>query len=341
MAGTSLNRTSPTCRRPMCRGGRVFYAVVARLLLVAWLCATPCFAMEEVVVVRSSNATPYLQASDKVKEHLIAKGYSITVLDLSTLTASDAVRFKELAADDKTKAFVGIGANAAQWLHAHVPLAICLTYCMVTNPTEAGLTAGRPTFGVSTYVPWNVQLALMRESLPNLKRIGMLYSNKNAESRAGMEAVKQNLDAGVELVGVAIEEFETVADAIQDLIAKKPDVVWTAPDAAVYSSATVRSLLLLALRNKLPVFGFSAPFVRAGAWVGVGVEPAHQGEQCGAITAAWLQARKDKKEDEYLARTRVEHPRFQIVINQIVAKQLEKSIPDTVTKRAEIVYREN
>ena len=44
------------------------------------------------------------------------------------------------------------------------------------------------------------------------------------------------------------------------------------------------------LRTNVPVFGFSPAFVRAGALVGVGVDPAAQGQQAATLTAVTVVA---------------------------------------------------
>ena len=50
---------------------------------------------------------------------------------------------------------------------------------------------------------------------------------------------------------------------------RKVDFVLLSPDSSLYNEATVKPLILALLENQLPLVGFSASFVRAGAAVGV------------------------------------------------------------------------
>lgn len=49
----------------------------------------------------------------------------------------------------------------------------------------------------------------------------------------------------------------------------KAEVAVAVPDGALFNGATIKPLILASLENRLPIAGFSASFVRAGAAVGV------------------------------------------------------------------------
>ncbi len=49
---------------------------------------------------------------------------------------------------------------------------------------------------------------------------------------------------------------------------ERVDFVWCPPDGTLYNGTTVKPLILASLENELPVAGFSANFVRAGAAAG-------------------------------------------------------------------------
>jgi ABC-type uncharacterized transport system substrate-binding protein len=132
---------------------------------------------------------------------------------------------------------------------------------------------------------------------------------------------------------VAVNEFPSISAAIAALVQKNVDIVWTTADQRLYDNASVRALLLSCLREKIPVWGFSPAFVRAGAVVGVGVEAAAQGKQAADLLIALL---KDPKS----VKNKVQSPReYQIAVNLIVAKDLNLDIPESVPQRAAFVYR--
>ncbi|HTL52405.1 MAG TPA: ABC transporter substrate binding protein [Planctomycetota bacterium] len=335
-------------RRPCLSQGRTCSVVWGVLCGIFALALTPermlqaAAAFEtasEVVIVRSTDVAPYATAADAIQKKLAQPGRSISTADLNQLSDSDEAGYKAILAADKAKLYVAIGSQAAEWLHARLPAEAMLMYCMVADPESRGLTQGRPAYGISTTIAWTEQYGVIQRALPLAKRIGILYAKKDTGSKAAMKALKGQLGAGFELIAFAVEEYESVSDAIQALMNAKPDVVWTSPDSAVYSPATVRALLLLALRHKTPVYGFSTPFVRAGALFGVGIDPDQQGKQCGDLCLSFLEAIKTGRLDAFLKRTRVVAPRYQIAVNQIVAKQLERTLPDEFTAKADVVYK--
>jgi ABC-type uncharacterized transport system substrate-binding protein len=138
-----------------------------------------------------------------------------------------------------------------------------------------------------------------------------------------------------------VDKHESVAKAIDALLAGGVDVVWTAPDSSVYDVATVRSLLLEAIRSHTPVFGFSPAFVRAGALLGVGIEPAHQGRQAAAIVDLLLKAAAAASSGA-TTQPRPEQlcpdPEFQLAVNLIVARELSITLPKSLVTRAVHVF---
>ncbi|MGH7143082.1 MAG: ABC transporter substrate-binding protein [Planctomycetota bacterium] len=292
-----------------------------------------------VEVVRSAGAKPYVDAGAVIQQTFTADHYFAETVDLADLTDHDAARFKACLAAGKVRLFVAIGTQAAEWLQAHLPATMGLVYCMVADPAAAGLFQGHRSFGVSMTVSWQEQLKVLQGALPQARKVGVLYAKNNPASCAALDALRAKLPAGFELVAVAVDDSDNVSDAIQEMFGAHPDVVWTSPDSAVYNTATVRSLLLLALRHHIPVFGFSTPLVRAGALFGVGIEPKDQGAQCAALAESYLAAIVEKREEEFAHHASVEPPKFEVAVNEIVAKQLGCDLPSAFTDQATVVVK--
>ena len=116
---------------------------------------------------------------------------------------------------------------------------------------------------------------------------------------------------------------------------QRVDMVWTAPDSTLYDTASVRALLLAALRTNTPVFGYSTAFVKAGALVGIGVDPEAQGQQAATLALQLLKGAGDAKT------SRVNPPEnFQIAVNLIVASQIGVQLPPEFVQRATYTYKE-
>jgi ABC-type uncharacterized transport system substrate-binding protein len=201
---------------------------------------------------------------------------------------------------------------------------------MVSNPERAGLLTLPPAVGITTDVPIADQLHLIKEALPDCTSVGVLYRENDAQSRQDLEAMRKALLMGTRLEAVAIDKEASPAAAIDGLLAKNVEVVWTYSDSQIWNEATVRSLLLFALRRKVPVFGFSTAFVRAGALLGVGLDPLTQGAQAAGIVQDLIMGR--------MVDNRVVVPIYDICLNLVVAQKLSLTLPKTLQDRAKQVF---
>ena len=324
--------SDPTRPKPVSMGRSVDHIRKALLrsvwaLLLASLLAFPALA-GQVLIVPASDAEPYAQAEAALRERLVQQKQAVRTL-LAKEVSAKGIEASVGGAD----IVVAIGTPAAQWLHKNLPEGVRLGYCMTSNPAEAGLLDGSPAFGVTTDVPVAEQIKLIGEALPRARTIGMLYRSDRPESTAALALLNAALPSGWSVEAVAVNDFASVAAAIESITQKRIDVVWTIGDQRLYDTAAVRALLLSALRNKIPVWGFSPAFVRAGALIGIGVEPRAQGAQAADLTLRLLN-------DPKAVTDRAEPPRqFQIAVNLIVAEQLGVKLPEPLTRRATFVYR--
>lgn len=313
---------------PSRAGCRKLVTLLAPLVLaVALLCGLGCAG--EVVIVTSSKAAPYEQARDAARKRLEDAGLSCTVFGLNELTDE---RVKEVAGR-RPVACLAIGSDAALFLHERLDENTPLCFCMVADPDAAGLTKGKPVMGVTTEVPLRVQFDLVRQALPKASVMGVLYHSTSDKARAQVTEAKNALPGGWRMEAVSVEDHGSLSKAIDVLLQRKVDLVWTWPDATLYNAAGVRALLLSAVRNGTPVYGFSRAFVRSGALMGIGVEPESQGQQAAEMIRARLQ-RPDGQ-----ATPAVYAPQGNVIVNLIVAERLSLKLPDGVVDRAAEVIR--
>ena len=173
--------------------------------------------------------------------------------------------------------------------------------------------------------PYERQLSLVAAALPKLHRLGVLYSRPPVE----MDRLRQvartknfNLWSRSTLAG---DELHTDLD---DTL-KQSEVLLALPDAAVYNSYTIRNILLETYRAHIPVIGFSASLVRAGALMAVFSSP----EQVATQTVAVL--------NQFVVSGRLprsQYPQdFEVLLNKEVARALNLALPEAANLRAAIV----
>lgn len=299
------------------------------LLVLAVVLSSGLAWAGEVVIVTSSKALPYEQARDASRKRLTDAGLNCTLFRLDELSDE---RVKEIVSR-RPVACLAIGSDAASFLYERLDAATLLCFCMVADPAAAGLTKGRPVVGVTTEVPLQVQFDLVRQALPKASVMGVLSSSSSEKARAQVAEAKSALPGGWRMEVVCVEDHGSVSKAIEVLLQRKVDCVWTWPDATLYNVAGVRALLLSAVRSGTPVYGFSRAFVRSGALMGIGVEPESQGQQAADL----IQTRVQHPDGQ--PKATVHAPQGSIILNLIVAERLSLTLPDNVVDRAAEVIR--
>ncbi|MBU0754220.1 MAG: hypothetical protein KJ645_03720 [Planctomycetes bacterium] len=297
-----------------------FRLVVVLLGLFVWAAPGPA---SEILIVPSSEAAPYETAKRALEEQLILDGYRVRSVLLKEAEENPASLFV-----DGTKAVVAIGTGAAVWLHQRLPSKVKLTYCMVSDPAAAGLNDPPEAHGIGTEIPLAAQMQVIAEALPEAKTLGMLYSSDSNKERDFPQNLRSQLPDGWRLEAVAIDRFDSIADAIDHLYDQKIDVIWTHPDSSIYSAATVRKLLLTAIRKEIPVFGYSYSLVKSGCLLGLSVDIEFQGRQAAKITHCVLHP------ETTASLSSLKEVKYQIVLNHIVAEQISVTFPDGLMNKA-------
>ncbi len=281
-----------------------------------------------VVVVLSREAEPHRLTEKGVRGTLAPHGVTVTTVHLGAAGPPE----KALAS---AHVIVGVGTEAAVWLQAHAPSEADLVYCMVADPVGARLDEGRSMHGVKGEVPVAKQISFLSAALPQARRVGVLYRGDSRRGTAALDAFRRAAPAAWTIQSVDAAAAPSTSTAIESLLSQKPDVIWTMPDGVLFEMATVRKLLSEAIKAGVPVFGFSAAFVRAGATLGVGIEPEPHGRQAGELVLRVIEERRSRGGPLNAPITL--EPRYQFAINLGVAEQIGVKIPEPALRQAEIV----
>lgn len=105
------------------------------------------------------------------------------------------------------------------------------------------------------------------------------------------------------------------------VLSSKSDILLTLPDPVIYNRKTIRGILLLSYRKKLPIIGFSQAYVKAGAIAAIYSEPAQISQQVTAIILDYFRHHKFHQK-EYLPDD------FSVALNKKVARSLGINLPE-------------
>ena len=294
---------------------------------------------DSALIVLSSNAQPYRQCAQTISKGLAKHKIRSRVVVLSVRPDADVT--------DKADLYVAIGSRATARLHRSLSADAHLLYCMVQHPEATGLARGPARYGVTTRVPVSRQFELIGRALPRARSVGMLYRGKQPTSVATKQEAARSLPKGWKLEAVDVDKHSSEAEAIRSLFSRSVDVVWTSADPTVYNVGVARAMLLEGLRNRMPVFGFSHAFVRAGALFGIGVDPSDQGSQVVELVArhytkpasgATPKEPTSKTADSLPGRYTPEPARCHLSVNLLVARKIGVTLPPKVLQSASFVF---
>lgn len=134
--------------------------------------------------------------------------------------------------------------------------------------------------GVYLDEPFSRQLQWLRLALPEHRRVGVMLG-PNSKRYAG--EIRQAAEAaGLDLELRIAEAQADVAPGLQAVLAEA-DVLLAVPDSVVFSGQMVQYVLLASYRHGLPLIGYSAPMVKAGAAAALVATPEQIGRQGAAL----------------------------------------------------------
>ena len=127
--------------------------------------------------------------------------------------------------------------------------------------------------------PWTRQLSLIRNAIPG-RRVGILLSKDSAELSGSLLAAARDVHMVANIEMVADEE--DLVPALKRLLPNS-DALLAVPDAAIYNRGNIATILLTSYRAKVPLFGFSQSYVKAGALAAVYSQPWQIAQQVADI----------------------------------------------------------
>jgi putative ABC transport system substrate-binding protein len=308
--------------------------MLAAALAAAALAASVSLADAATITIVKSRPLPAYDAAQQGFASVVGGQARITSF---SLTGDPAVARRVVAQirSNPPNIVVALGTEAAGQVGAALS-GIPVVFAMVVDPVQSGLV-GNPSrpggnmTGVTLAVPASEVLAALHQAAPEVRRVGIIYDPAQSQ-RAVREVTDAARDLGLQAVTRVVRSASDVPRAADDLRGKV-DALYAQVDGTVYSSQSAKFILLFALRNGIPVVGFSANLVEAGALLAVYPDYVDVGRQAGYIALRILAG-------ENPGTIGVAAPRKALVaINLSVERTLGLRIPQSLRKTADKVFK--
>lgn len=204
-------------------------------------------------------------------------------------------------------------------------------FSAVTDPLSAQLVSSleapdKNVTGTSDKVSMEQQLELVKSFLPDLKKLGVIYTTSEVNSEVQVKDLEAAAEkAGVEIVKAGISQLNEVQLATQGLVGKA-DAIFIPIDNTIVSS--FEAVLGVAEQHNLPVFASDTDTVKRGAIATYGIDYYQVGVQTGEMAARVLNGKA-------VAETPVEVSKVaELYINETAAAQFGLEIPEELKKQA-------
>ena len=229
-----------------------------------------------------------LKALDETAEVEIYSGQN----DQSTL-----MQIGKQAVTDGADVIIPIGTLAAQTMVvASEDTEIPVVYATISDPEAASLTGIDRVTGTSDALNTKQFVDMMLKQNLDLKMVGLLYSNSEANSQKPIAEVKKILDEKkIKYIEATANTSQEVIAAASSLIASKVDAVFTPTDNVIMSSEL--AIYEAFMNANIPHYAGADSFVRSGAFATCGVNYTDAGVKTAKLAYKVLQPGFKKTED--------------------------------------------
>lgn len=215
---------------------------------------------------------------------------------------------------------------------------IPVVYTAVSDPVSAGLanedgtSIGNIT-GSSDILPVEEQLKMIREMMPEAKKIGILYTTSEANSCSTIEQYKSLAgDYGFEIVDTGINTSADIEIAATDLVSKV-DCLCNLTDNTVVNA--LQTVLDKANNAGIPVFGSEIEQVKSGCVASVGIDYFQLGVETGAMAAKILKGEATAQDTNFITASKAE-----LYVNTAAADKIGMKLDDSYVKDAAQTFDE-
>ena len=259
---------------------KVISLIVAIMMLVS---LTACGAapakdgVTRIAIVQQLDHSSLDEIRAAIEAEFDATNFEVTVFN----GQNDASVLNQIGAQvvsDGYDMIIPIATTAAQCMvTAAEGTNIPIVYAAVSDPETAGLTGIANVTGVSDALNTAFILDMMLSVQPNIKTVGLLYSNSEPNSETPIAQAKEYLDAKgiayIEKTGTTASEVNAAASALVGLV----DAVFTPTDNAVMNAEVYVAEVLT--EAGIPHYTGADSFVLAGAFTTCGVNYTELGTQ--------------------------------------------------------------
>ncbi|RAU18178.1 hypothetical protein DN062_08025 [Nitrincola tibetensis] len=283
------------------------------LCILLVLCLSIIKSYAAVSVVLSEHTQTYLNVVSAMEQN---SDHPVQVYAISDQTQSLA----------SSQLFIAIGARACQSVLAAIQSHQSLfctflpsqAYELILQTTQASLRLSQEHLSALFLdQPLERQIHLARLIQPDAEFLGTLLGPNSHHLKPHFDAYSRKHHFTP--ISARLSESDNPVQELTPII-EQSDVFLSLPDNALFNRSATRWSLYIALRNKVPLIGFSASYVDAGAVIGLYSTPTQIGRQTGEVL------------DYFMKHKHLPPPSFpnyfSLSVNRSAARTLQINLPE-------------
>ncbi|HBQ87790.1 MAG TPA: ABC transporter substrate-binding protein [Syntrophomonas sp.] len=206
----------------------------------------------------------------------------------------------------------------------------------VTDPVSAKLVKnndkpGTNVTGTTDMNPVKDQLKLIKDIVPNAKKVGIIYNSSEVNSQVQVKIADEAApELSLKLTKVTVTASSEVMQAAQSL-AGRVDAIYLPTDNMVISS--LASVVKVAEANKIPVISGESESVASGALATVGIDYYKLGQTTGDMALRVIKG--EKPQDMAIEK----QEGTELVLNLKAAKNMGVTVPESIISKAKNVIK--
>jgi putative ABC transport system substrate-binding protein len=288
-----------------------------------------------IAVVLSRDLAAYREALRGFEDVLKESGlvYRLHEFSADGVAAVRGTLGADIRARDPDLVFT-IGSAATNRVSEEIgdlPIVFSMVLSSSGNRSLQEWREARPNLtGATMEIPVRTQFSKLKQVLPDVERIGVLY-DPDVSGPLIEEAAGSARALGLELVPLAVAS-ETDVLAQTSALAGSVDALWSVADSTVFTEHGLKHILLETLRNRIPFVGLSPSFVKAGALLAFTTDYRDLGRQAGEQGLRILAGEEAASVPMTVPRT------LSLSINMNTAKHIRVEIRDEIRVKAAVFF---
>ncbi|MBD3404165.1 hypothetical protein GF420_14840 [candidate division GN15 bacterium] len=303
--------------------------------LVLALCLSAATVDAETIAIVTSDSLTSTRRTISGARRVISDAHKdASFVEFSIASPGQEDELAATIREAKPDLILTVGSRATEFTQQYfsrTPIIFsAVLYPAISGFVETLARPGRNITGASLNVSAQTQFMYFREIVPDLKRIGVLYTENTAPLIAPSKVLAEQ--EGLELVPIKISDETELPRALDSLV-RSVDGIWSVADPRLFTPQATKFILMRTLKSGVPLMGFSRHVVASGALFALDFDYKAIGRQAGRIAAEVLDGTSPGS-------IRVTAPDvIWFHYNERTAKLLDVTVPDRLAAVAKEVYR--